>query len=113
MICIFRTNQKMEVNEARSRRHIKPDLDIREDKPNVGKTPWSTLSEHLFVRVGDVIVCNTDGFNLGCDTFQRGQIVSPSVAASELIVQNGARRMDVRFPAPPLRSSIDRRSHAF
>src|SRR5882724_239464 len=95
----------MEVHEARSCRHIEPDLNIRKDKPNVGKTAGSTLPEHLFVSVGDVIVCNTNGFNLGCGIFQRGQIICPSVAASEVIVQNRARRMDVRFPSKPLRSS--------
>ena len=37
MIRIFGANQKMEVHEARPRRHIEPHLDIREDKLYVGQ----------------------------------------------------------------------------
>ena len=107
MIRFFRTDQEMEVHKARSRRHIEPELDIREDKPNIRKAPGSTLPKYIFVRVGNVIVCNTNSFNLGRGSFQRGQITCPSVTASELVVQNGSGRMDVRFPAPPLRSSVD------
>ena len=96
----------MEVHEARPRRHIEPHLDIREDELNVGKTPGNMLPKHLFVRVGDVIVCDTNCFNLGRDAFQRGQVIRPSVAASELVIENGSGSVDVRLPAPPLRSSI-------
>src|SRR5208282_3707685 len=106
MIRVFRTNQKMEVHKARPRRHIESHLDIREDELNVRKAPGNMLPKHLFVRVGDVIVCNSDGLNFGGETLQRGEIVRPSVTASELVVQNGSGCMDVRLPAPPLRSSI-------
>ena len=79
MIRVFRTDQKMNVNEARSCRHIEPDLDIGEDELNVGKTPGSMLPKHLFVRVGDVIVCNSDGLDLRRESFKRGEIVSPGI----------------------------------
>jgi hypothetical protein len=62
--------------------------------------------KHLLVRVGEVIVCNSNGLNFGGETFQRGEVIRPGVTASELVVQNGSGRMDVRLPAPPLRPSI-------
>ena len=45
MIRVFRTDQKMEVHEARPRRHVEPHLDIREDELNVGKAPGSRVAE--------------------------------------------------------------------
>ena len=33
---------------------------------------------------------------------KRGQIIAPSILAAELIVQDRAWRVDMRFPSPPL-----------
>jgi hypothetical protein len=68
-IAVFRTNQEMKVHETRSRCHIEPHLDVREDELNVGKAPGKALPKHFFVRVCDVIVCNSNGFNFGRRTF--------------------------------------------
>jgi hypothetical protein len=107
MIRVFWTNQKVEVHEARSSRHIVPYLDVREDELNVGKATCNMLPKHLFVRVGHIIIGNSNGLNLRRDTFQRGEVSSPSANAPELVIQNGSGCVNVRFPAPPLRTSID------
>lgn len=65
MVRVFRTNQKMEVDEARPCGDIEPHFDIREDKVNVGKAAGAALPKHLFICVCDVIVCNSNGFNFG------------------------------------------------
>src|SRR5580693_3632664 len=96
----------MEIHEARPCRHIEPHPDVREDELNVRKAPNIMSPQHLFVRVGDVIVRNSNGLNFGSEAFQRSEVIRPSVTASELIVQNGSGGMDVRLPSPPLGSSI-------
>ena len=65
------------------------------------------LPKHLFVRVGDVIICYSDGLNLRGESLKRSQVTSPRIASTELVVQNGPWRMNVRLPAPPFRSAID------
>jgi hypothetical protein len=77
MIRVFGANQKMKVNEAGFRRHIEPDLDVREDELNVRETPGNCMPKHLFVCVGDVIVCNSDGFDSGRESFKLGEVASP------------------------------------
>jgi hypothetical protein len=101
MIRVLGANQKMKVNEAGFRRDIEPDLDVREDELNVRETPGNFMPKHLFVCVGDVIVCNSDGFDSGRESFQLGEVASPRIAATELVVQNGSGRVNVRLPAPP------------
>jgi hypothetical protein len=107
MIRVFWANQKMKVHEARLRRHIEPHLDVREDEPNVGKAPGNMLPKHLFVGVGDVIVCDGNGLDLRRKSLKRSEVIPPRIAATELVVQNSSGRMNVRLPAPPLRSTTD------
>jgi hypothetical protein len=101
MIRVFGANQKVKVNEAGFRRRIKPYLDVRQDELNVRETPGNFMPKHLFVCVGDVIVCNSDGFDSGRESFQLGEVAPPRIAATELVVQNSSGRVNVRLPAPP------------
>jgi hypothetical protein len=101
MIRVFGANQKMNVNEAGFRRRIKSYLDVREDELNVREPPGNFLPKNLFVRVGDVIVCNSDGFDSGRESFNLGEVGPPRIAGTELVVQNGSGRVNVRLPAPP------------
>ena len=68
------------------------------------------MSKYLLVYVSEVIVSNTNGLDLEREPLQRGEVIRPSVSASELVVQNGPawmlgsqrRHSDPRFTIVPL-----------
>lgn len=107
VIRVFRAHKKMEVHEARPRGYVQPYLYVREDELHFGKASCAVLPKHLFVVVSDVVVGDSNGFDLRRKLFEPGKVIHPRIARTELVVQNSSGRMDVRLPAPPLRSSID------
>ena len=110
MIGIFRANEKVNVHKPRFRGHVEPDFDVREDKLNVRQTTDPLLPNHFFISISDVVVRNSDGFNLRDQTFKHRQIISPGIGTTELVVQYSSRRVNVRLPTTPFRSSIE---HSF
>jgi hypothetical protein len=109
MVWVFWANQKVKVHKARARCYIEPHLYVWEDELRARKATCGVVLEQFFVIVGNVIIGDSNGFDLWRDLFERSEITSPGIAVAELIVQNSSWGVDMGFPAPPFRSSIDHR----
>ena len=106
VVVVLRTDEQMHVDEAALCRDVQTQLDVREDKLDVRQASLlPTPAEHFFIGVGYVVVRNGDGFDLGRGRLQGGQVVIPGVRPAELIVEHGPRRVDMRLPPTPFRSS--------
>jgi hypothetical protein len=63
--------------------------------------------EEFLVGVGEIVVGDGDRLDLRRSAFKGPQIGAPRVGTAELIVEDGARCMDMRLPSMPLRAAID------
>jgi hypothetical protein len=83
-----------------------PHLDIWENQPTVGNATGSFCRDQPLVGFDTVIIGDTNGLNDGIAGFQFGKISLPRVSAFELVVVDGAGRMNMGVPSPPARARI-------
>ncbi len=65
------------------------------------------MLQEFLVGVGDVIVGDGNRLDRRPQAFQRGEVSPPRIDGTELIVEDGAGRMDMRFPSVPFRTATD------
>jgi hypothetical protein len=95
------------IHEARLRRHVEAQLDIREEQFHVGEPTGGLVLEKFFVGLGDVVVGDGDCLDPRRQAFEGREIGNPWVGGAELIVEDGAGRMDMRLPSVPFRTATD------
>ena len=105
VVGIFGVDQQVHVHGALLRAHVEAHLNVRKEQGNPRRPSGVFVFVEFLIRVGHVIVGDADRLYLGQLVFECLDIGVP--IPLELVVEDGARRMDMRLPPAPLRPATD------
>ena len=76
-------------------------FDVGKDETDIGETPLALLLDNLLVAFNAEVVGNTQCSNGRVRRFDRTEKGFPRICPRVLIIEGGARCMDVRVPTMP------------
>ena len=76
-------------------------FDVGKDESDIGETPLALLLDNLLVAFNAEVVGNTQCSNGRVRRFDRTEKGFPRICPRVLIIEGGARFMDVRVPTMP------------
>ena len=108
MVRILGTDKQMQIDEpAFGRRRIQPQFHVRKNEAHPWQSSVLLVFQEPLVRVRDVVISDRNRFDGGRRPLECTEIVVPGRRTLELVVHQRARRVNMRLPAVPLRSSAD------
>jgi hypothetical protein len=106
MLGIFRTDEQVKIDEAGfGSSDLEPQLYIRKNQLRGQQSPGSLMPKHFLVGIRYIVVGDGDSLDDWRGLLESGQVVVPRIGAAEMVVHNRARRVNMRLPPPPFRSS--------
>ena len=105
MVQVLGADEQVDVDEAGLGGNIEPQLDVRENelaRRSSGPLPCASRPP---IGVGEIVVCHRERLDLRRHGLEVVEVGFDTVPFCELVVEDSPRRVDVRFPAAPFRST--------
>ena len=107
MFGVLRVDEQMDIDEARLSGNGEAHLNVRKDELDVREPAGFLEPAHLHIVVRHVVVGYAYGTDWRILGFEGIEIATPGIVTLELVVEHGARAVDVGIPAVPLRASVE------